>query len=78
MPVPNCLDKTYQLALVCGEFVMERHEWLAKECQGSHILMNDHIKASARRVAFDDEGMVEREELQHWCSREGILSALKA
>jgi hypothetical protein len=43
-PVPNHLDHTYELALICRELKVTGSEWLAEECQESGTLVKDRAE----------------------------------
>jgi len=56
---------------------MAGRERLAEERQRPSTLMWNSAEAGAGRVAVDDEIDVEVRELQHRCSREGMLEGVE-
>jgi hypothetical protein len=43
-PLPDCLDHTYELALICRELKVTTSEWPAEECQGPDTLVKDRAE----------------------------------
>jgi hypothetical protein len=44
LPMPDCLDHTYELALICRELKVTGSEWPAEECQGPCTLVKDRAE----------------------------------
>jgi hypothetical protein len=78
LPMAKCLHKTYYFTLVGSKLGVAGGDGLAKEGDGTVMLMKDGPKSCARRVAVNHELFMEIGELEHRPHGEGVLQLGKS
>lgn len=75
--MPDLFDQTNQLAFICHELGMTRGDLLAEEGDGARALVKNNAKPRPGCVALDDEGPVERVQLEHRHAGQRVLQSME-